>query len=60
MTKITKKVMEKYNEWVAENRIARVEKHPDYNDITCYFDNYDDMICIQKDKNGNIIDTYEE
>ena len=52
--------MEKYNEWVAENRIARVEKHPDYNDITCYFNNYDDMICIQRDENGNIIDAYEE
>lgn len=60
MTKTAKKVMEKYNEWIAEDRIERVENHPDYDDITCYFDNYDDMICIQRDENGNIIDAYEE
>jgi hypothetical protein len=60
MTKTAKKVMEKYNKWVADNCIIREEIHPDYDDITCYFDNYDDMIGIQRDENGNVIDAYEE
>lgn len=34
MTKTAKKVMEKYNEWIVEDRIERVENHPDYDDIT--------------------------
>lgn len=60
MTKKAKKVVEKYNQWVAENCIVRETPHEDYDDVTCYFDNFDDMIAIERDENGNITDAYEE
>ncbi len=60
MTKATKKIIEKYNEWKKEDCIVREHIHEDYDDIVCYFNNFDDMIAIRRDENGNIIEAYEE
>lgn len=55
-----KKTMEKYNKWVREDSIIEITIHEDYDDITYYTDVNGDMICIQRDEHGNIIDAYEE
>lgn len=60
MKKTAQKIMKKYNEWVAEDRIHKTWEHEDYEEVTVYEDIDGDIICIERDTNGTVVDAWEE
>ena len=59
MKKTTKKIVNKYNEWIADNLIYTEWEDEDYEDTTVYENVNGDLIVIQRDENGNIVDAWE-
>lgn len=55
-----KKIINKYNNWVANNEIYKSCKHEDYDNIIVYENINGDIICIERDNNGKIIGAWEE
>ena len=60
MTKIATKAINKYNEWVAEDRIHKTWTHEDYDDVTVYEDVNGNIICIERNAKGTIVDAWTE
>ena len=54
-----KKIINKYNNWVANNDIYNEWEHEDYDNVTVYENIDGDIICIERDNNGEIIDAWE-
>ena len=59
MKKTAKKIANKYNEWLADNLIYTEWKDEDYENTTIYENINGDLIVIQRDENGNIVDAWE-
>ncbi len=60
MKKTAQKIVKRYNEWIAEDRIYKTWEHEDYEDVMVYEDINADIICIQRDANGTIVDAWAE
>ena len=60
MTKAMKKAIETYNTWVERDTIYKTFEHEDYDDCICYEDIEGDVVVLQKDEDGNIIDAWQE
>ena len=54
------KALKKYNEWVANNRIYKTWDNEDYENVVNVEDVNGDVLCVESDENGNIIDVWEE
>ena len=59
MKKAAKKIVNKYNEWVADNFIYAEWEDEDYENTTVYENINGDVLAIQRDENGNIVDAWE-
>ena len=59
MKKAAKKIVNKYNEWVADNFIYTEWEDEDYKNATVYENVNGDVLVIQRDENGNIVDAWE-
>ena len=59
MKKATKKIVNKYNEWLADNLIYTEWEDEDYENTTVYENVNGDVIVIQRDENGNIVYAWE-
>ena len=59
MKKTAKKIANKYNEWLADNLIYTEWEDEDYENTTIYENVNGDLIVIQRDENGNIVDAWE-
>lgn len=60
MTKTATKAINKYNKWVAEDRIHKTWTHEDYDDVTVYEDVNGDIINIERNAKGTIVDAWTE
>lgn len=60
MKKNVQKVINKFQNWKENNLIYKEWESEDYDNVMIYEDVNGDIICIEKDKNGNIIDAWEE
>ena len=49
-----------YNEWIEYNDIWDSWTHEDYPDVTVYENRSANIICIQRDTDGKIIDAWIE
>lgn len=49
-----------FNEWIAFDYIYKSWTHEDYEDVTVYENRSGNIICIQRDNNGKIIDAWTE
>ena len=59
MKKTAKKIVNKYNEWIADNLIYTKWEDEDYENTTIYENVNGDLIVIQRDENDNIVDAWE-
>ena len=59
MKKAAKKIVNKYNEWVADNFIYTEWEDEDYENATVYENVNGDVLVIQRDENGKIVDAWE-
>lgn len=59
MKNAAKKIVNKYNEWVADNFIYAEWEDEDYENATVYENINGDVLVIQRDENGNIVDAWE-
>ena len=59
MKKTAKKIINKYNEWLADNLIYTEWEDEDYENATVYENVNGDVLVIQRDENGNIVDAWE-
>lgn len=55
-----KKVINEYNLWVAEDMIAKTWTSEDDENVTVYENIDGDVIAIERDENGNIVDAWQE
>jgi hypothetical protein len=60
MKKTAKKIVNKYNEWVTDDFIHDEWEHEDYENTTVYENINGDIIVIERDEDGNIVDAWEE
>ena len=58
--KIMKKIIEKYNEWMLNDFIYKAWESEDEENVMIYENIAGDVICIEHDENGEIIDAWEE
>ena len=59
MKKSAIKVVEKYNLWVANNRIYQSWENEDYDNTTNYEDVNGDVISLERNSKGEIVDAWE-
>ena len=59
MKKAAKKIVDKYNEWVADGFIYTEWEDEDYDNATAYENVNGDVLVIQRDENGKIVDAWE-
>jgi hypothetical protein len=59
MKKSAIKVVEKYNLWVANNRIYQSWENEDYDNTTNYENVNGDVISIERNNKGEIVDAWE-
>ena len=59
MKKAAKKIVNKYNEWVADNFIYTEWEDEDYENATVYEKGHGDDLIIQRGENGNIVEGWE-
>ena len=59
MKKTAKKIVNKYNEWIADNLIYTEWEDEDQENTTIYENVNGDLIVIQRDENSNIVDAWE-
>lgn len=52
--------IKKYEQWVEDDRIWKTWEHEDYEDTMVYEDTAGDIVCIQRNAEGKIIDAWEE
>lgn len=60
MKKTAIKTIAKYNKWVEEDSIYNEWESEDDENVTVYEDVEGDIICIERDAKGNIVDAWEE
>ena len=56
---VTEKIVNKYNEWVADGFIYTEWEDEDYDNATVYENVNGDVLVIQRDENGKIVDAWE-
>ena len=49
----------KYNQWMKEHPIDSSWKSEDYENTTVYEAINGDILCVERDVNGNIVDAWE-
>ena len=59
MKKATEKIIDKYNKWIADDFIYTEWKDEDYDNTTVYENVNGDVLVIQRDENGKIVDAWE-
>ena len=59
MKNAVKKIVAKYNEWVANDEIYKTWESEDYDNAMVYENVEGDVIAIEYDENGKIIDAWE-
>ena len=52
--------IKRYEQWVEDDRIWKIWEHEDYEDTMVYEDTAGDIVCIQRNVEGKIIDAWEE
>ena len=60
MKKKVEKIIKKFNDWKENELIYKTWKSEDYDNVTVYEDVEGDIICIERDAKGNIVDAWEE
>ena len=60
MTKKAQKAVQFYNEMVADDMVHTIWTHEDYDDVTVYEDVNGDIVCIQRNEKGEIVDAWPE
>ena len=60
MKKKVEKIIKKFNNWKENELIYKEWESEDYDNVTVYEDVEGDIICIERDANGNIVDAWEE
>lgn len=60
MKKAIEKIIKKFNDWKENERIYDEWESEDDENVTVYEDVEGDIICIERDANGNIVDAWEE
>lgn len=60
MKKKVEKIIKKFNDWKENELIYKEWESEDYDNVTVYEDVEGDIICIERDANGNIVDAWEE
>lgn len=60
MTKKAQKAFQFYKEMVEEGMVHKTWTHEDYDDVTVYKNVNGDIVCVQRDDNGKIIDAWIE
>lgn len=60
MKKKIEKIIKKFNDWKENELIYKKWESEDYDNVTIYEDVEGDIICIERDANGNIVDAWEE
>lgn len=60
MTKKAQKAVKVYNEMVADDMVYKTWAHEDYDDVTVYEDINGDIVCLQRNEKGEIIDAWVE
>ena len=59
MKNVTEKIVNKYNKWVADGFIYTEWEDEDYDNATVYENVNGDVLVIQRDENGKIVDAWE-
>ena len=59
MKKVAKKIINKYNEWVTDDFIYTEWKDEDFDNATVYENINGDVLDIQREENGEIVDAWE-
>ena len=59
MKKATEKIIDKYNKWIDDDFIYTEWKDEDYDNATVYENVNGDVLAIQRNENGNIVDAWE-
>jgi hypothetical protein len=60
MKKRVEKIIKKFNDWKENELIHKEWESEDYDNVTVYEDVEGDIICIERDANGNIVEAWEE
>ena len=60
MKKRVEKIIKKFNGWKENELIYNEWESEDDENVTVYEDVEGDIICIERDVNGNIVDAWEE
>ena len=60
MKKRVEKIIKKFNGWKENELIYNEWESEDDENVTVYEDVEGDIICIERDANGNIVDAWEE
>ena len=60
MTKKAQKAVKVYNEMVADGMVHTTWTHEDYDDVMVYEDVNGDIVCVQRNEKGEIVDAWLE
>ena len=60
MTKKAQKALQFYEEMVKDDMVYTTWTHEDYDDVTVYEDINGNIVCVQRDEEGKIIDAWIE
>lgn len=60
MTKKAQKAFQFYKEMVEEDMVHETWTHEDYDDVTVYENVNGDIVCVQRDNNGKVVDAWTE
>ncbi len=60
MTKKAQKAIKFYNEMIADDMVYKTWVHEDYDDVMVYEDVNGNIVCLQKNENGEVIDAWTE
>jgi hypothetical protein len=60
MTKKAQRAIRFYNEMIEENRINDAWEHEDYDNVMVYKDVNGNIVCVERNANGEIIDAWTE
>ena len=59
-SKVTEATMKEFAEWIELDYIFDSWNHEDYEDVTVYESQSGNIICIRKDKNGEVLEAWME
>lgn len=52
--------LNKLQEWMEDGNIRNTWEHEDYDDVTVYQNKSLDIICVERDVDGNVLDAWTE